>query len=151
MDVSVIVVMFNPALDKLYQTLDSILIQKGITYEVIVCDDGSQRRYEKELQEYFAKRNFNSFALLFHKHNHGTVANFLSGLEKARGKYTKIISPGDRLVNEDTLGKWIQFNEEKNAEWSFADAYYYIVDEKEVYITHRAYPQIIRPYPSVLG
>ena len=147
MDVSVVVIMFNPVLNKVYQTLDSIMMQKGITYEVIICDDGSQRRYEREMYEYFAQKHFYSYTLLFHEHNHGTVANYLSGLERARGKYTKVISPGDRLTEENTLSKWIRFTEEKNAIWSFADAYYYhIVDGKEEYIKQRAHPQCIRAY-----
>ncbi len=147
MDVSVIVIMFNPVLDKLYQTLDSIMMQKGITYEVIICDDGSQRRYKREIYEYFAEKHFDSYTFLFHEHNHGTVSNYLSGLERARGKYTKVISPGDRLAEENTLYKWIRFTEEKNAAWSFADAYYYhIVDGKEEYIIQKAQPQNIRLY-----
>ena len=40
-DVSVIVVMYNPVLDKLYKTLDSIICQKGVSFEIILCDDGS--------------------------------------------------------------------------------------------------------------
>lgn len=147
MDVSIVVIMFNPVLYKIYQTLDSIIMQKGITYEVIICDDGSQRRYEKELQDYFAKKDFNSYTFLFHDQNHGTVSNLLSGLEKANGKYTKIISPGDRLTEEDTLRRWIRFAEEKNAAWSFSDAYFYhIVDGNEKFIREIAHPQIIRPY-----
>ena len=147
MDVSVIVVMFNPVLMRLYQTLDSIMMQKGITYEVIVCDDGSQRRYENELVGYFAEKHFNSYTLLFHDQNHGTVANFWSGLDKARGKYTKIISPGDRLTDEDILCKWIRFTEEKDAAWSFADTYYYhIADGTEKLTKQGAHPQSIRPY-----
>ena len=46
-DVSIIVATYNPDLNKLMSTLLSIIIQKGIKFEIIVTDDGSQKDYFK--------------------------------------------------------------------------------------------------------
>ena len=146
MDISVVVIIYNPVLEKLYKTLDSVIVQKGINFEVIVCDDGSEYSANKELEEYFTDKQFSSFTLVFNDHN-GTVSNFCSGLERAKGKYTKVISPGDYLINENILCRWVQYLEERGAEWSFADIYNYrLLDGKEQFIRMRAHPQNIRPY-----
>lgn len=146
MDISVVIIIYNPILEKLYKTLDSVITQKGISFEVIICDDGSESSFKEELEEYFIGKQFRSFVLVFNEH-HGTVSNYLSGLKKANGKYTKVISPGDYLVNENILCCWIHYLEERGAEWSFADMFYYhVLDEKVQFISVKAHPQNIRPY-----
>lgn len=145
--VSVIVITCNQDLYKLLKTLDSIVIQEGISFEVIICDDGSERKYEQELKNYFTIRNFNHYSLVFHDNHKGTVSNYLSGLEKALGEYSKLLSPGDCLTESHTLEKWARFLKEKNADWAFSDAYYYYDrNEEPNYFRALARPQIIRPY-----
>ena len=145
--VSVIVIVFNQELDKIIKTLDSIVIQEGIPFEIIVCDDGSEKQYEDELRRYFESKSFYDYTLVFHPLNEGTVANYYSGLETARGKYSKLISPGDCLSEKHTLRDWIEYLKSSNAEWSFSDAYYYRSDNGSVsYFQTKARPQIIRPY-----
>ena len=146
-DVSIIVIMYDPDPDKLYQTLDSILIQRNIRYEIIICDDGSRNRLEQELLSYFSKKSFNLYSLVFNDTNHGTVSNYCSGLEKARGRYSKVISPGDYFTDENILSEWIRFMKNRRAEWSFSDTYYYShEDRKQLFLKKRAHPQIILPY-----
>lgn len=146
-DISVIVVTYNPELSKLYKTLDSIICQKGISFEIILCDDGSKVRFDDEIYRYFSTRNFVLYEMVFHDRNEGTVSNYFSGLEKAKGKYTKLISPGDYLVGEFTLYDWIHFLEEKGAEWSFSDIFCHRSDMgNDGFFKARAYPQIILPY-----
>ena len=69
--VSVIVITYNQDLNKLLKTLDSIIIQEGIPFEVIICDDGSEKTYEKELENYFSLKDFASYRLVFHEKNEG--------------------------------------------------------------------------------
>ena len=38
--VSVLVITYNPKKEKLMQTLNSILLQKGIKFEIVIADDG---------------------------------------------------------------------------------------------------------------
>ena len=146
-DVSVIVIMYNSDKRKLFQTLDSILVQINISFEVIICDDGSKIRLDKEILSYFSTKYFNAYSLIFHDLNNGTVSNCCSGLEKAKGKYTKIISPGDSFANESALYEWIKYLERQRLQWSFSDSYfYYYGKEGRKIISKRAVPQIIYPY-----
>lgn len=145
--VSVIVIVFNQVFSKLIKTLDSIIKQDGISFEIIICDDGSTNQYGDELRRYFSLKSFYDYTLVFHTINEGTVSNYLSGLEIARGKYSKLISPGDCLTERHTLRDWINYLRNNNAEWSFSDAYYYRVDDEKVnYFKASAKPQILRPY-----
>ena len=145
--VSVIVITYNQELSKLIQTLDSILIQEGLTFEIIICDDGSKKQYEDELRYYFTLKNFSQYTLVFHDHNKGTVSNYYSGLKIAKGRYSKLLSPGDFFTENDVLYKWLQFMKDNNAEWSFSDAYYYHSNNGKMnYLRIKAMPQMIRPY-----
>lgn len=146
-EVTVIVVTYNQDLNKITKTLDSIIIQEEISFEIIICDDGSETRFENELRNYFSSKGFCCYTLIFHDHNEGTVSNYYSGLIRAKGKYTKLLSPGDYFTERNTLSRWIQFLKEKNSEWSFSDAYYYkIIMGKIEFIKEKAHPQIIYPY-----
>ena len=49
-EVTVIVVTYNQDLNKIIETLDSIVIQEEISFEIIICDDGSIMRFENELR-----------------------------------------------------------------------------------------------------
>ena len=60
-DVSIIVIMYNPAWDKLLRTLNSILDQRNVRYEIIICDDGSREQFNQELISFFSSRNFSRF------------------------------------------------------------------------------------------
>lgn len=145
--VSVIVVMYNQTWTELIKTLDSIVCQERIDFEIIVCDDGSEKKFENELNNYFFIKGFCHYSLILHGHNGGTVSNYYSGLEAARGKYAKLISPGDYLVGSRTLYEWTRFMEENNAEWSFSDTIYYrFITDREEYISTSAKPQFTKSY-----
>ena len=51
--VSVIVVTYNQDWIDIMKTLDSIVCQENIDFEIIVCDDGSNKRFENELNVFF--------------------------------------------------------------------------------------------------
>jgi len=145
--ISVIVITYNQEITKLIKTLDSIVTQQGIDFEIIICDDGSRKQYKEELKSYFSQKSFYNYNLVFHKQNAGTVSNYYSGLQVAKGEYTKLISPGDCLTEKNTLYKWVKCLRESNKEWSFSDAYYYYIDNGTInYRKAKAMPQIIFPY-----
>lgn len=127
--VSVLLITYNANWDKLRTTLESILMQKGVAFEVIVADDGSKIRWDEALTEIFFKYQFDKYRLVNSKVNVGTVKNLYNGLQQVRGKYCKAISPGDMLYEEDTLRKWASFMDEHDGAMSFGDAVYYNCDE----------------------
>lgn len=146
-EVSVIVVTYNQEWNKLVKTLESIVVQEDIAFEVLVCDDGSEKQFGNELTQFFTENGFVNYKLIFHDYNEGTVSNYYSGLLAARGKYSKLLGAGDYLAGRKTLYKWVQFMKNNSAKWSFSDTLYYrSVDEKDVLMSAKAWPQIITPY-----
>lgn len=146
-DVSIIVATYNPRWDALVATLDSILKQTYIDYEIIIADDGSKIHYFDLLNDYFAKCNFTNIKLVKNKVNRGTVYNVYSGLLEARGNFVKIISPGDLLYKADTLRKWIDFMEDSNLKWSFSEVIpYQNIDDSITPSTVKTYPRNISVY-----
>lgn len=124
-DISVPVITYNPKLDQLLHTLNSILRQEDISLEIIIADDGSKETYEKEIRGFFKKVGFNNYKLLFNKKNQGTVYNLLGAVEAAEGKYVKPISPGDYLYAENSLALMYAFMEENSALAAFGRAVFY--------------------------
>ena len=146
-DVSVIVLSYNPDLKKLEETLDSILQQKRIKFQVVVTDDGSKDSPKEFLDNYFEEKGFSDYILQMNEENEGTVKNYLSGLRCASGKYSKAISPGDMLYSRTTLAKWHAFLERSGKDWSFSEATYYTVkDGRKENVVNKAIPNITRPY-----
>lgn len=124
-DVSVIMATYNPVWEKCVFTLDSVVGQKNINLELIVVDDGSVDNLFGKFIAYFEYIGFSNYSLIEHKENQGTVKNYYDGLLAAKGKYIKLISPGDALFNDNTLASWMSFLYESGRFWSFSDAVYY--------------------------
>lgn len=124
-DVSVIVATYNQDLNKLMSTLLSIIVQKGINFEIIVTDDGSQKDYFKEVIVFFERNNFKNYSLIKNEINIGTVNNFYNALIKSNGKYVFFISPGDMLYDENSLFSMFDFAERNKIKICFGDAVYY--------------------------
>lgn len=123
--VSVIVATFNPDIDKLELTINSVLKQKDIEYEIIICDDGSLVDYSKELQQIFCKNAFTNYKLINSNTNNGTVINCYNGIKESSGEYVYLISPGDYLYEKTTLFDMYSFALIKNADIVFGDALFY--------------------------
>ncbi len=146
-DVSAIVVAYNFDMQKMTETLDSIFMQKSVSFEIIVTDDGSKNNHEKELIDYFNSRHFSDYHLVLNQTNQGTVKNLLSGIEIAVGKYIKGISPGDYLSDENALRSSIDFLENSSYRWCFSDYFCYTNDnDKMTPVSAYAYPQDLKPY-----
>ena len=145
--VSVIVACYNPKLEQLFSTLQSILIQIGIDYEIIIADDGSKNDYEKQLVDFFEKSNYRDYKIIKSEVNKGTCKNILNGLKISNGKYIKLISPGDLLYCEYTLRDWVSFTEIEKCKISFGRSVYYNVIEDEINILRvKDTPQITKIY-----
>lgn len=123
--ISVIVADYNPEIQKLKATLLSIIEQEGVSFEIIVTDDGSLKDQFDEIKEFFAKYHFDRYILVKNKKNEGTVRNLIHGLRQASGKYFKGISPGDCLFDSSTLKDWYEFAEKHDADVIFGDSILY--------------------------
>lgn len=146
-DISIVVCSYNSTIEAMLFTLDSIIKQRQISFEIVIADDGSKDNLSGEIKKYFEKIKFNNWTMICNVKNQGTVCNLYTGLEKSRGKYVKVISPGDALYSSSVLREWIDYNESNNYTWSFSDAIYYtgnICDKK--YVKCQAHPNNVKPY-----
>lgn len=118
-DISVVIVQYNPIWDKLRRTIESTLRQKDINYEIVIADDGSKDDLFLQLQKFFEDKDFKNYKLVKNVNNQGTVKNVISGLEKATGKYVRVIAPGDCLYCSQTLRQIVDFMNQRNAKEMF--------------------------------
>lgn len=140
-DVSVIVLTYNQKFEKIKLTLNSILAQKNINYEIIISDDFSKDNHFIKLKEYFKNRKFYNYKLHENKLNLGIIGNALEALKLVESKLVKLISPGDLLYGENTLRLWVDFKERYDAKIVFGDVVYYTPDNNYEYMKVRAAPQ----------
>lgn len=123
--VTVAVLTYNPDEQKLLATLRSVLLQKGISPQIVIADDGSKSKSFDRVKAFFAEKGFTDYRIVENPVNKGTVYNAFSAVEAATGKYVKFLSPGDLLSGEGVLHRWITEMEQRNALLSFSDAVYY--------------------------
>ncbi|MCD8045509.1 MAG: glycosyltransferase [Clostridiales bacterium] len=119
MDFSVIVLTYKAAMDQLKRTLGSIIKQRDIEYEIIVCDDGSAENHFEEVRLLLDRHGVSNYRLLGSESNQGTVRNILKGLTVAEGKYAKLIGAGDLLYHDHILRDIRDFMEEQQAPCCF--------------------------------
>ena len=123
--ISVIVLTYNPDNRKLRQTLRAIADQKEIDFEVLISDDGSARKDFSFLPDYMASLGIQSYRLLAHEENRGTVGSCLSAVREATGTYVFLTSPGDYLYDEYVLRDFYRFAETHHAVLCFGNAVFY--------------------------
>lgn len=144
-EVSILVCNYNPDWKKLERTLLSVIEQKCIRSEIIVCDDGSKNDYFNEITHLFNDANFDNYVLLGNKKNAGTVKNILNGLEYAQGEYIYKISPGDFLYHDITLYRLYSFAKDNHAKACFGDVIYYKQITSKMILSDIKYSQPFNP------
>lgn len=147
--VTVAVLTYNPDLKKLLATLRSVLLQEGVPFEIVIADDGSSQKSFDAVNAFFAEAGFINYRIVENPENRGTVWNTYSAVENSRGKYVKLISPGDLLAGKDVLKNWVSIMKESGAYLSFADAVCYVPTEQgPVSVANNAYPSQTQCYFS---
>lgn len=124
-DISIIVCCYNPDIQKLKYTLNSIYNQKDVNFEVIISDDGSKTEYKEEIVKWINNMEYKNCKFNFLHQNVGTIKNIISAIECSSAKYVKTISPGDYFYNEYSLSKYLKAFETENADIIFGRAVYY--------------------------
>lgn len=111
MKMSVIVTNYNQTLERILDTLDSIIAQHMDSFEILYADDCSQDDHREEIVRYFEERAFVDYKLLCKEANVGTVKNNLQAVSVSSGRYIKSIGTGDLLFDPETLSKIYQYGE----------------------------------------
>lgn len=146
MDVSVVVVTYNPNYEKLISTLKSIICQRNVKFEIIIADDGSKAFDWNRVKEWFQKQNFANYKLILNEKNQGTMKNAYSGWINAIGNYIKQLSPGDMLFNENSLCDGLKVMKEKKLELAFGIAASYSMKDDKLVIIEKQNPMNLAPY-----
>lgn len=87
-EVSIIIPTFNRR-DTLCRALDSVLLQQGVSFEVIVIDDGSIDGTDQLIAEKYPQVSY------FYQENQGPAAARNRGIEKARGEWIAFLDSDD--------------------------------------------------------
>lgn len=100
-DVSVVMSVYNGA-EHLRETLDSIMAQEGVSFELVVVDDGSTDQSGEILKEY---ASLDRRVRVIHQENQGLTRALIRGCLEAKGKYLARHDVGDlslpgRLVKQ---------------------------------------------------
>ncbi|WP_394153203.1 glycosyltransferase family 2 protein [Vibrio maritimus] len=101
--VSILVPLYNSELKNVLLTLQSIINQVGLEFEIVVCDDGSTQDLTKEIEDFFLDKKFLSYKFVNQKNNVGTVKNLLNASRIAKGRYIKPLGPGDFFYDNHSL------------------------------------------------
>lgn len=144
-DLTVLICSFNPEYEKLIMTIRSCLLQKDITLQIVIADDGSVIDYFDEVEAIFENAKFTDYKLIKNKENLGIVLNLYSGLMECNGEYIKPISPGDYLYNETTMHDWLQYMKLGNYVLTGSDYVCHYTDKNGEFCiaAQKAHPQII--------
>ena len=144
-NISVLVCSYNPNYEKMIETLNSIILQINIKFQIVVADDGSKEDYFDNIEKFFREKSFNDYKLVKNDKNQGTVLNVISGVMVCDGEYIKPISPGDFLHNENVLFDWYNYSKNKNYGLVGSNyvCYNYDKNNKFQVISNLANPQVI--------
>lgn len=111
MKMSVIVTNYNQTLERIIDTLDSVVVQHMDSFEILYADDCSRDDHREEVVKYFEEKGFTDYRILCKDANVGTVRNNLQAASVASGKYIKSIGTGDLLFDPETLSKIYRYGE----------------------------------------
>lgn len=133
MKVSVIVLIYNSELQSILLTLKSILNQKWLNnIEIIIADDGSNKKYDHEIINYFKKYDFTNYMFAPSEKNVGTVNNILRALQYCTGEYVKPMGVDDLLFSDDVLYKIYLKMKKGNYKCVFGNIKSYTVEDKTI-------------------
>lgn len=124
-EVSVIVTTYNSEWMKIVATLESIIAQKSVYYQIIVTDDSSENDICEKVKIFFDEKKFADYEIVKHEKNVGTVQNELDGVIKSRGIYCYSIAPGDVLYDENVLSDFFCYCKKNRVKMCFGDVVFF--------------------------
>ncbi len=99
-DISVVIATYNGE-KYLEETLESVLAQTDVEYEIIVVDDGSKDNTRLIIERYAAR--FGQITTKFHDRNQGIIPTYAHGVRLSSSPLFKVLDQDDTLVHESVL------------------------------------------------
>lgn len=131
--VSIILLIYNSELRPIILTLKSIILQTmNSDIEIIIADDGSERKWKSEISNYLEKYNFYNYIFAPSDKNLGTVNNILRALKFCNGEYVKLIGAGDLLFSEEALYAMHTMIEKEKFKCAFGNIQSYTIDDNKL-------------------
>ncbi len=124
-EIAVVVCAYKPQYDAMLRTINSIVNQLDVRFEIVIADDGSEIDFLAEIEKHLKGIGFRDYKIVKNICNGGTVKNYISGVKKTESKYIKAISPGDLLYDKNTLRSICDFMQEHDSQIAFGNAVYY--------------------------
>ncbi len=131
-DFSVIVLCYNCEEKALTHTIDSIICQEEVDFEIILADDASSNDCLSFGEKLLKDRDFTKFKVLSHPINVGTVQNIYDAMEMVEGKYVKCIGAGDLLFNKTILKDVKEFMDSQECAMSYGRMQAYRYNQEAV-------------------
>lgn len=145
--VSVHVLIYNGSWERVRATLNSVIMQKGIDFELIIVDDCSKENLSDKIKDFLSRHNFTNYRLIVHEKNLGTVATCLEAAKESRAEYMRGLGQGDMFFDEYALRDLYDYMLKTDAEVMISKAVFYHAFSKPIEIfAHRRYPQDIKAY-----
>ena len=147
-DFSVVLLTFNSSKEQIEKTLFSIVNQKDVSVEILVCDDASRENHFDFIEDYLLGKGVSKehVVLLGSEKNRGTVRNILKGLRKVNAKYAKLIGAGDLLYHEYTLRDVRAFMEKHQSNVCFGLLHGYRDKDGQLEFREQCSPRDIEAY-----
>ena len=145
--VSVVVPTYNPSWERVRATLNSVIFQKGVNFEIIITDDCSKENHFEKIKDLFSRYSFTDYKLISHEKNQGTVLNFLDAAKKSDGAYIRGLGQGDMFFDEYALKDSYNDIVQNNSDVSISKAVYFEANSNPVKLfQNRRCPQDIDAY-----
>ena len=140
-EVTVLLASYNPRIEKLKTCLKSVMLQRDISTQIVITDDGSRDNQFDKIEAFFGKYGYTDYKLIANDENRGTVKNMISGLSYCTGDYIKPISPDDYLYGEYALRHMVSYADKQKADAVMCGSVYYCDDNGFKLLSSKALPQ----------
>lgn len=145
--IGVVLITYNPEFSSLISSLNSIINQKQVDYELIISDDGSKIDFFNQIELFLLENNFYDFKIIRHETNQGTVRNFLDGVDACDAEYIKGLGQGDMLFNDEALHSLYNYAKDNRAELCISKYVNFKIANNEVSVLSKIrFPQCDKAY-----
>lgn len=133
-EISVIITTYNQPFEVIMHSIQSVLMQENVKFELIIADDHSTCDYSNRYREVFAAKGFSSYRLIRNETNLKTVLNIANALDYASGEYVKTIDAGDLLYSPHTLREILNYCKDNDVSVGFGNIVRFYSDGEDGYV-----------------